>query len=192
MSRPAAGTSASTASSAISSPSIGDEPPVNFCRPAVDVLFPDAARHLGPPRSGLVLTGMGSDGTDGAGALRRAGAAVMAQDEATQHDLGHARLRRPGPAMPAPSMPLDGIGTSIRSLVPRGELAHDPGRFRLLARLLLQQRSGLSLSAGEALSRRAGSASSAAAAASRTLTGAGRQCSRPTIDRDSRAPWSRP
>ena len=43
--------------------SISDGPPVRFCRPAVDVLFSEAARHLGPAALGLVLTGMGSDGT---------------------------------------------------------------------------------------------------------------------------------
>ncbi|KQU51654.1 hypothetical protein ASG72_09010 [Bosea sp. Leaf344] len=60
---------------------ISDAPPVRYCRPAVDVLFRDGAQHLGAAALGLVLTGMGSDGTEGAGALRAAGAAILAQDE---------------------------------------------------------------------------------------------------------------
>lgn len=95
---------------------IGDEAPVNFCRPAVDVLFSDAARHLGAAALGLVLTGMGSDGTEGAGVLRRAGAAVLAQDEATSTIWG-----MPGSIVRTQQasavVPLDEIGTSIRCLV---------------------------------------------------------------------------
>jgi two-component system chemotaxis response regulator CheB len=95
---------------------IGDEPPVNFCRPAVDVLFGDAARHLGAAALGLVLTGMGSDGTEGAGALRKAGAAVIAQDEPSSTIWG-----MPGSVVRARHastvIALDEIGASIRCLV---------------------------------------------------------------------------
>ncbi len=95
---------------------IGDEPPVNFCRPAVDVLFGDAARHLGAAVMGLVLTGMGSDGTDGAGALRQAGAAVLVQDEPSSTIWGMpGSVVRAGHASAV--IPLDAIGVSIRSLV---------------------------------------------------------------------------
>jgi two-component system chemotaxis response regulator CheB len=96
--------------------SISDAPPVRFCRPAVDVLFGDAARHLGAAALGLVLTGMGSDGTQGAGALRQAGAAVIAQDEHTSTIWG-----MPGSVVRARHasavIPLDEIGASIRGLV---------------------------------------------------------------------------
>lgn len=99
--------------------SISDGPPVRFCRPAVDVLFADAARHLGPAALGLVMTGMGSDGTDGAGALRRAGAAVIAQDEMSSTIWG-----MPGSVVRARHasavIALDGIGPAIRSLVRGG------------------------------------------------------------------------
>jgi two-component system chemotaxis response regulator CheB len=56
---------------------------VNFCRPAVDVLFRDAAAVFGASALAVVLTGMGSDGTHGAQALVEAGAPVIVQDEAT-------------------------------------------------------------------------------------------------------------
>lgn len=95
---------------------VSDGPPVNFCRPAVDVLFTEAARHLGPAALGLVMTGMGSDGTDGAVALRRAGAAVITQDEASSTVWG-----MPGSVVRARQasaiLPLGAIGPAIRALV---------------------------------------------------------------------------
>jgi two-component system chemotaxis response regulator CheB len=62
---------------------LGDGPPVNFCRPAVDPLFASAAEVWGPKVLGLVLTGMGSDGLRGAQAIAAAGGAILAQDEAS-------------------------------------------------------------------------------------------------------------
>lgn len=58
-------------------------PPVQHCRPAVDVTFGDVARIFGPASLGIVLTGMGADGTEGARALVAAGGSVIAQDEPT-------------------------------------------------------------------------------------------------------------
>lgn len=58
-------------------------PPLNHCRPAVDVLFRSAATIY---RSGVlaaVLTGMGTDGLAGARAIRERGGTVLAQDAAT-------------------------------------------------------------------------------------------------------------
>ncbi|MFD6029961.1 chemotaxis response regulator protein-glutamate methylesterase [Cellulosimicrobium funkei] len=60
---------------------VTDGPPVNFTRPAVDVLFRSAVRTLGGDLLAVVLTGMGSDGRDGAGEIARAGGHVLAQDE---------------------------------------------------------------------------------------------------------------
>ena len=62
---------------------IGNGPPVNFCKPAVDPLFSSAADLWGPKALALVLTGMGSDGLFGAQAIVAAGGHVLAQDEAT-------------------------------------------------------------------------------------------------------------
>jgi two-component system chemotaxis response regulator CheB len=58
-------------------------PPENFCRPAVDVLFRSVAAAYGQHVLAAVLTGMGSDGARGAEVLRRGGAEVLAQDEAS-------------------------------------------------------------------------------------------------------------
>lgn len=96
--------------------SVSDGPPVHFCRPAVDVLFSEAARHLGPAALGLVMTGMGSDGTEGAAALRRTGAAVIVQDEASSTIWGMpGSVMRAGQASTV--LPLGGIGPAIRALV---------------------------------------------------------------------------
>ncbi len=62
---------------------IVDSPPVNFCRPSVDVMFSSAVEAAGGDLLGVVLTGMGADGRTGAGQIVAAGGTVIAQDEAT-------------------------------------------------------------------------------------------------------------
>ena len=54
--------------------------PVNFCRPAADVLFASAARAWGPGVLAVVMTGMGQDGLEGSGAIREQGGRVLVQD----------------------------------------------------------------------------------------------------------------
>jgi two-component system chemotaxis response regulator CheB len=51
-----------------------------FC-PSVDALFESAAGALGPAVLGVVLTGMGSDGLEGAWALHRAGGRTLTESE---------------------------------------------------------------------------------------------------------------
>jgi two-component system chemotaxis response regulator CheB len=58
-------------------------PPENFCRPAVDPLFRTAVTAYDGAVLAVVLTGMGSDGRDGAGEIRAAGGTVLVQDQAT-------------------------------------------------------------------------------------------------------------
>lgn len=62
---------------------LGEGPPENSCRPAVDVLFRSVAQVYGPSTMAVVLTGMGHDGRAGCEVLRQAGAAIVAQDEHT-------------------------------------------------------------------------------------------------------------
>jgi two-component system chemotaxis response regulator CheB len=58
-------------------------PPVNSCRPAVDVLFRSAAEVYGSGVLAVVLTGMGQDGLRGCECVRAAGGQVLVQDEAS-------------------------------------------------------------------------------------------------------------
>ncbi len=58
-------------------------PQVCFQRPSVDVLFASAAQAAGPRAVAMLLTGMGTDGARGLLALKQAGAATIAQDEAS-------------------------------------------------------------------------------------------------------------
>ncbi|ALO46319.1 protein-glutamate methylesterase/protein-glutamine glutaminase [Pseudohongiella spirulinae] len=59
----------------------GDER-LNY-KPSLDVTFGSASRDLGGKVLGVVLTGMGSDGRDGARLLKAQGASIWAQDEAS-------------------------------------------------------------------------------------------------------------
>lgn len=59
----------------------GDGPPVNACRPSVDVLFDSVAEDYGGYAIGVLLTGMGKDGAEGASKIVRAGGDLIVQDE---------------------------------------------------------------------------------------------------------------
>ena len=58
-------------------------PLVSRHRPSVDVLFRSAARYAGRNAVGVIMTGMGDDGANGLFEMKEAGAATIAQDEAT-------------------------------------------------------------------------------------------------------------
>jgi two-component system chemotaxis response regulator CheB len=60
---------------------LSQTPPVNHCRPSVDVLFRSAAEQAGAQAVGVLLTGMGADGARGMQLLRAAGARTIAQSE---------------------------------------------------------------------------------------------------------------
>ena len=62
---------------------VSDGPLVSRHRPSVDVLFKSVAKVAGPESVGVILTGMGSDGACGLLEMKLAGAATIAQDEAT-------------------------------------------------------------------------------------------------------------
>ncbi len=88
------------------------EPAVNSCRPAADVLFESAAVLDNTRVLGIVMTGMGHDGRDGAALLRDAGGEILAQDEASSVVWG-----MPGSVVEAnladSVLPLSEIGQTI-------------------------------------------------------------------------------
>ena len=55
-------------------------PAVHFVRPAVDVMLASVAERFGPHVLAVILTGMGSDGTEGARRVKRAGGCCLVQE----------------------------------------------------------------------------------------------------------------
>lgn len=96
-----------------------EDPPENFCRPAVDVLFRSASSLYGDRLLAVVLTGMGRDGEKGAGLIRSAGGEVVVQDEPTSVVWG-----MPGAVAMAGQadkiLPLPRIGQEIAATLSRG------------------------------------------------------------------------
>jgi two-component system chemotaxis response regulator CheB len=96
-----------------------DDPPVHSCRPAVDVLFRSAAQVYGAAQLGIVMTGMGRDGTQGCEAIAELGAEVYAQDEATSVVWGMPGFVV-GAGLAHRVLPLEEIAAAITERVARG------------------------------------------------------------------------
>jgi two-component system chemotaxis response regulator CheB len=94
-----------------------DGPPVHHQRPAVDVLFDSVARVAGAHAVGAILTGMGADGAKGLLAMRTAGAATIAQDEASSVVFGMPKeaIRLGGADQ---VVPLDQVARALLAAVP--------------------------------------------------------------------------
>jgi len=86
------------------------------CRPSVDALFESVALDSGAAAAGCLLTGMGRDGAAGLLAMRRAGAATIAQDEASSVVYGMPREAALLGAA-AQILPLAEIGAALSALV---------------------------------------------------------------------------
>jgi two-component system chemotaxis response regulator CheB len=94
-----------------------------FC-PSADLLFESVARVYGSAAIGLVLTGMGDDGTRGLLALRAAGAPTLAQDAASCVVYGMPRAAVEAGAI-VRTEPLAMIAEVILGMV--GNVARDLG-----------------------------------------------------------------
>jgi two-component system chemotaxis response regulator CheB len=70
---------------------LDDRPERHSCKPSVDVLFESIARDCGADALACLLTGMGRDGAQGLLAIRQAGGATIAQDQATSVVFGMPR-----------------------------------------------------------------------------------------------------
>jgi len=91
---------------------LGDDAPINFCKPAVDALFASAVPVWGAATLALVLTGMGADGMRGAADIVAAGGSIIAQDEATSVVWGMPRAVAQAGLCSA-VLPLDQIAPKI-------------------------------------------------------------------------------
>jgi two-component system chemotaxis response regulator CheB len=88
---------------------LDEGPPVRFVRPSADRLFESLAAEYGERALVVVLSGTGSDGSDGAVAVGRAGGTVFAEQADT------ARF---------PGMPAAAIATgSVNSILPLDDIA---------------------------------------------------------------------
>ncbi len=63
--------------------SLNQDPPENFCRPAVDPMLRSLTLAYGKKVAAIILTGMGTDGLKGGRNLIEAGGTIIAQDEDT-------------------------------------------------------------------------------------------------------------
>ena len=60
---------------------LSEEPKINGHRPSVDVLYRSVAHEFGRDALGLIMTGMGEDGAEALGEIRKQGGVTIAQDE---------------------------------------------------------------------------------------------------------------
>ena len=62
---------------------ITDDPPENSCKPSIDYLFRSIAQHFVGRSAGVIMTGMGSDGSLGLQLMKKNGSLIIAQNEET-------------------------------------------------------------------------------------------------------------
>ena len=68
--------------------SLDDGERINGYRPCADITLETAAAYTGPMTTGVILTGMGSDGAKGSQSVKAAGGHTIAQDEVTSVIFG--------------------------------------------------------------------------------------------------------
>jgi two-component system chemotaxis response regulator CheB len=103
-----------------------EDPPENFCRPAVDVLFRSVASAYGERTLAAVLTGMGRDGERGAKAIRDAGGEVYVQDDATSVVWGMPGAVA-GAGLADKILPLPQVGPALAAALTRPAPAPSAG-----------------------------------------------------------------
>jgi len=95
--------------------SFKDIPPVNHCKPSVDVFYFSLCNHTNNDMIALIMTGMGNDGVNGLKNLKEKKAYIIAQDEETSTVWG-----MPGAAVEAgvtdEVLPLDKIAGRLDEL----------------------------------------------------------------------------
>jgi two-component system, chemotaxis family, protein-glutamate methylesterase/glutaminase len=105
---------------------LNDEPPVNSCRPSVDVLFRSVAEIYGARGVlSIVLTGMGNDGCNGVRVLKRHGCYCITQSEASCVVYGMPRAVDEA-GLSDRSLALDAIPGEIETLLKWGNRPNPP------------------------------------------------------------------
>jgi two-component system chemotaxis response regulator CheB len=97
---------------------ITDDPPEHSCKPSVDYLFRSISHHYQNQTTGVIMTGMGSDGTLGLKLMKRNGARVIAQDETTSVVYGMPREAIDAGVVDV-VVPLDQIAEEIKKTIKR-------------------------------------------------------------------------
>lgn len=88
---------------------VTDDPPENHCKPSVDYLCRSVAQVYAHRALGVIMTGMGADGVQGLQHMKRRGAKILAQDEASCVVFG---------------MPMEAVKAGVvDAVVPLGQLA---------------------------------------------------------------------
>ena len=95
---------------------INDNPPVQSCRPSVDVLFQSIAEGYGNNILAVVLTGMGCDGREGVRAMKQKGCYCLTQDESSCVVYGMPQCVFEA-GLSDESVPLDRMADRIISLI---------------------------------------------------------------------------
>jgi len=105
---------------------LNDEAPVNGHRPSVDVLFRSVAREFGPLAVAVLMTGMGEDGAQGLGEVKKAGGMTIAQSEESCVVFGmpKAAIER---GYATRVIALDVLSSTLQALCGRGEDRGDGG-----------------------------------------------------------------
>jgi two-component system chemotaxis response regulator CheB len=99
---------------------LNEEPRVNGHRPSVDVLFHSVAEEFGSHAVAVLMTGMGDDGAEGLGAVKRAGGMTIAQSEESCVVFGMPRVAiERGYAMRV--VALDVLSSTLQALCARWE-----------------------------------------------------------------------
>ena len=101
--------------------SLSQGPPENFCRPAVDALFRSVAKVYGPNALGVIMTGMGQDGYKGVMEMKKQGAIVYAQDQASSVVWGMPSAVINGGFADC-VLPLDQISIAVDDLLLRNQV----------------------------------------------------------------------
>jgi len=99
---------------------LSDEPRVNGHRPSVDVLLKSVAEEFRGNAVGVLMTGMGDDGAEGLGAIKREGGMTIAQSEEScvVYGMPKAAIER-GYAIRV--VGLDIMGSTLQAICGRNE-----------------------------------------------------------------------